>query len=77
MFIAYNLPFYLVIRASRLGFRVTEIPVARRYPKGKVPTKIKGIWGHLDNLGELFETLMGRYNPRTSSLEVGSVEGNP
>jgi dolichol-phosphate mannosyltransferase len=42
IFATYELHYYLTIQASRLGFRCTEIPVARTYPKGgKVPTKIK------------------------------------
>ena len=33
IFVGYELHYYLAIRAARLGFRVTEIPVARRYPR--------------------------------------------
>jgi dolichol-phosphate mannosyltransferase len=67
IFVSYNLPYYLLVRACRLGFRVTEIPVNRRYPKGEVPSKIKGMRGNLGILREALETLAGRYNPRLSS----------
>ena len=63
-FVAYNLPYYLLVSASRLNYRVTEIAVTRRYPKGEVPTKISGIRGNLGIMRELFETLFGAYNPR-------------
>jgi dolichol-phosphate mannosyltransferase len=67
VFVAYNLPYYLLVRASRLNFRVTEIPVTRRYPKGEVPTKISAIRGNLGILREVFETLVGAYNPRQAA----------
>ena len=54
----------LAIRAARLGFRVTEIPVARRYPaSGPVPTKISPIRGNLRVIRCLFAACFGRYNP--------------
>ena len=41
VFTGYELHYYLAIRAGELGFRVCEIPVARRYPaSGRTPTKI-------------------------------------
>jgi glycosyltransferase involved in cell wall biosynthesis len=64
VFDSYNLPYYLAVRASRLGFKVTEIPVYRGYPKGeKVPTKITGVRRKLDIFREIFETMAGTYNP--------------
>ncbi len=63
IFVSYNLPYYLLVRASRLGFRLTEIPVNRRYPEGKVPTKISGIRAKLDILREVYEIVRGVYNP--------------
>jgi len=63
-FAGYELHYYLAIRAARLGFRVTEIPVARRYPAhGPVPTKISPIRGNLRVLRCLFAACLGRYNP--------------
>jgi dolichol-phosphate mannosyltransferase len=68
VFVAYNLPFYLLVRASRLGLRVTEIPVCRRYPKGEVPSKILGIRANLNILFEVFELVRGAYNPTRGRL---------
>ncbi|HEX4684015.1 MAG TPA: glycosyltransferase family 2 protein, partial [Gemmatimonadaceae bacterium] len=46
VFIAYELHYYLAIRAARLGFRCIETPVTRRYPPhGRTPTKISPIKG--------------------------------
>ena len=64
-FTGYELHYYLAIRAARLGFRVCEIPVARRYPAhGPIPTKISPVRGNLRVLGCLFRACLGRYNPR-------------
>lgn len=63
-FVGYELHYYLAIRAARLGFRVTEIPVARRYPAhGPVPTKISPVRGNLRVLRCLFAACLGHYNP--------------
>jgi dolichol-phosphate mannosyltransferase len=63
VFDKYELLAYLSVRASQLGYRVTEIPVTRRYPKtGKVPTKIS-FAGNLDLLKTVFKTILGGYNP--------------
>jgi len=65
VFVAYELHYYLAIRAPRLGFRVTETPVTRTYPSsGKTPTKISPIRGNLKVLGTLFRAVTGRFNPR-------------
>jgi glycosyltransferase involved in cell wall biosynthesis len=63
-FAGYELHYYLAIRAARLGFKVCEVPVARRYPNyGPVPTKISPIRGNLRVLKCLFAACLGRYNP--------------
>lgn len=62
-FQAYELHYYLAIRAARLGFKCTETPVSRVYPKGKVPTKIKGISGNIIVLRTLLRAAFGKYNP--------------
>jgi dolichol-phosphate mannosyltransferase len=63
-FAGYELHYYLAIRAARLGFRVAEIPVARRYPAhGPVPTKISPVRGNLRVLRCLFAACLGHYNP--------------
>lgn len=52
IFTTYELLYYMSAYVPRLGFRVKEIPVARKYPEaGKTPTKIrlgdkvKLLWG--------------------------------
>lgn len=62
IFISYELLFYLPVRAAQLRFKVTEIPVSRRYPKSKIPTKIKNVRGHLDFLTTVIKVAFGCYN---------------
>lgn len=60
----YQLHYYLAMEAARKGYRVTEIPVSRRYPSsGKTPTKIKGFGGLFAVLRQLFDVCLGRYRP--------------
>ena len=60
----YELHYYLAIRAARLGFRVTETPVTRRYPaSGKTPTKISPVKGNLRVLRTLAAAVLGRFDP--------------
>ena len=64
IFVGYELHYYLAIRAARLGFRVTETPVTRRYPAS-------GQHAHQDQSRErqslVLKTLaaaaLGRFNP--------------
>jgi hypothetical protein len=64
VFSAYELHYYLAIRAARLHFRVTETPVTRRYPdEGKTPTKISPVKGNLLILRTLASAVLGRFNP--------------
>jgi glycosyltransferase involved in cell wall biosynthesis len=64
IFMGYELHYYLAIRAARLGFRVTETPVTRRYPdSGHTPTKISPVKGNLLVLRTLFAAVLGRFNP--------------
>ncbi|MGH6934021.1 MAG: glycosyltransferase family 2 protein [Dongiaceae bacterium] len=65
IFDTYNLHYYLAVRAARLGYRVTELPVRRDYPaSGPVPTKVGGLRGKLHILRQLCLTVAGAYNPR-------------
>ena len=65
VFGGYELHYYLAIRAARLGLKVCEIPVARRYPaRGPTPTKISPVRGNLRVLKCLFAACLGRYNPK-------------
>lgn len=64
IFDAYNLHYYLGVRAARLGYRVKELPVRRAYPRGgKTPTKISGLVGRVSILRQLLLTIIGAYNP--------------
>lgn len=68
VFSRYELHYYLAIRAPELGYRVTELPVSRRYPgKGPVPTKISAVRGNLLVLQTLMNACLHRYNPSTSA----------
>jgi dolichol-phosphate mannosyltransferase len=65
VFSTYNLHYYIAVRAPRLGYRVCEIPVKRRYPaNAKAPTKIAGWSGKLHILKQMFVAAFGGYNPR-------------
>jgi dolichol-phosphate mannosyltransferase len=64
VFDGYELLNYLPIRSARLGFKICEVPVVRRYPNGKPPTKIVGFRSHLDILIVLITAAVGRYNPK-------------
>lgn len=71
VFTAYELHYYLAIRAARLGFRVTEVPVTRAYPaKGAVPTKIKGWRGNWFVLRTLFKACVGAYDVRRNPCQT-------
>lgn len=63
-FMAYELHYYLAIRAPRLGYKTAEVPVGRVYPgKGPTPTKISPFKGNIGVLATLIRTCVGRYNP--------------
>lgn len=63
VFTSYELLAYLSYRVPRLGFRCLELPTARRYPKGEVPTKIGGLRGNLRVLAILLKACAGAYDP--------------
>lgn len=64
VFETYELHYYLAIRAARLGFRVQELPVTRRYPRcGPAPTKISPFKGNLMILGILLKACLSGYSP--------------
>lgn len=66
VFRGYELPYYLAVRAPQVGYRVVEVPVTRRYPRGRVPTKIRPILGHVAILRALLAVWRNRYNPESS-----------
>ncbi len=64
VFDCYGLLFYLSIRAPRLGYKVTETPVTRLYPRtGPTPTRISGLGPRVALLGELLAAAFHRYDP--------------
>ena len=63
-FSGYELLAYLSYRAPNLGYRCLEIPSARVYPSGSVPTKISAFRGNFSVFFVLVATCLGWYNPR-------------
>lgn len=64
-FPTYSLIHYLTVIVPQLGYRITEVPVLRKYPsKGKIPTKISPIKGNIDLLKILFNLSRNYYNPK-------------
>jgi len=64
VFSAYELHYYLAIRSARLGYRITELPVSRRYPdKGPTPTKISPIKGNLLVMKTLIKACFHQFDP--------------
>lgn len=64
VFDSYELLAYLPIRASRIGYRVAEVPVTRAYPsEGSVPTKVRGLAARWRLLAILLRAAVGKYGP--------------
>lgn len=64
VFQAYELLFYLTVRAGQIGMRVIEIPVTRKYPKGEpTPTKINGLAGKVRLFKQTIAAATGRFAP--------------
>lgn len=64
-FDTYELLAYLPIRAAKLGYRITEVPVTRAYPHDEAtPTTIVGTSAHARLLRILTNAATGGYNPR-------------
>lgn len=63
-FIGYELNMYLTVRANQLKLKTKEIPVARIYPKGKIPTKISFLKGNYKFLIAILKAASGSYNPQ-------------
>jgi dolichol-phosphate mannosyltransferase len=64
VFDTYELLAYLPIRAARLGYVCTEVPVTRAYPPaGEIPTKIHGRRAQLELVRILARAASGRYDP--------------
>jgi len=64
VFDTYEILAYLPIRAARLGYRVTEVPVDRSYPVDEPkPTKIRGMNAHSELVRILVRAARGEYDP--------------
>ncbi len=63
LFATYELLAYMSYRVPKLGYRCIELPTARRYPPGEVPTKISTIRGNLSLLRILLSACVGAYDP--------------
>jgi dolichol-phosphate mannosyltransferase len=60
----YELHDYLSIRAARLKFKISEVPVTRIYPdKGIIPSKVRSFRMYMHVLWTLIKTVSGKYNP--------------
>lgn len=64
IFITYELLAYLSYRAPKIGYICKEIPTARRYPLGEIPTKISSFRGNLAVLKILFLSCLRHYDPK-------------
>lgn len=64
VFDSYELLAYVSARAPRLRLRCIELPTTRRYPKGKMPTKISALRGNARVLKILVAACVGAYDPR-------------
>lgn len=63
VFAEYELLAYLSYRIPKLGYKCIELPTARIYPQGEVPTKIKGMSGNIKLIKVLINACFGNYNP--------------
>ncbi len=64
-FIGYRILPYISVQASLLGYRCCEIGVTREYPMaGAVPTKIKGLKGNFQIIGDLIRVVLRKDFPR-------------
>ncbi|MFB5674640.1 glycosyltransferase family 2 protein [Paenibacillus terreus] len=72
VFDTYELLAYLSVKAPQLGYKVTEIPVTRSYPTGKVPTKISPLRGNMLLIKILFNLFVRKYDSnKTYSIGEG------
>lgn len=64
-FPTYSLIHYLTVKVPQLGYKITEVPVLRKYPsKGKVPTKISFFKGNFDLIKILLNLALKKYDPK-------------
>lgn len=64
IFDMYQLLPYIAYKAAKMGYRVIEIPVERKYPKfGTIPTKLNHS-GHISLLTDLLAIGLSKYDPK-------------
>lgn len=74
VFMTYELLAYLSWCAPRLDYYCLELPTIRRYPRGKVPTKIRCISGNILIFWILLKTCLGFFsNKRIDRSEIVSL----
>ncbi len=64
IFQTYELHYHLTVQSSRKGYKVTETPATRTYPKGKTPTKISPVKGNAQIIRILYKTARGHYKKK-------------
>lgn len=64
IFTAYELNMYLTVRANQLGLKTKEIPVERKYARGKIHTKISFFRGNSNFFLSQLKAALGYYNPK-------------
>ncbi len=74
VFDTYELLAYLSVQAPKLGFKVTEIPVTRTYPVGKIPTKISPLRGNILLLQILLNLMRRKYNVKGTLNHNDKIE---
>lgn len=68
-FETYSLIHYLTVIVPRLGYKVVEVPVLRKYPaSGPIPTKISPIKGNLNLIKILLKLAFKMYNPKENNV---------
>lgn len=70
IFTTYELLAYLSVKAPKLGFKISEIPVIREYPKGKTPTKISSFRGNINLMKILLNLFLKKYDPTPIDNEL-------
>lgn len=66
LFKKYELLAYLSFAGPKNGFKCIEIPVTRKYPEGKIPTKINSFAGNMLVFTTLIKACLGFYNPKSN-----------
>lgn len=65
IFVSYEMLFYLTVRAAQVGLKTKEIPVTRKYPRGQIPTKIKGWRGNFHMILTAIKVTTNYYHPKS------------